>query len=243
MPEPDPRLTGAPDSDLRLTGMAGSEPGLTGARKSGPDLAGMGGSEPRLIRGYLTALAARLPPSIVEELADGLTETYRYYLSCGLDPEAAAVSAVAEFGPPETIAAGFVQVNPARRAARRLLVIGPMVGVCWVAALLTSWPGQAGGAGGAWPGWAAPGSAWVVTGLVLAGLIALLAVAALGGRYRLSALTGVAGCFGFAALDAVLIIGAVFLLAPVGWVTAVAMAASLARIAVTARALRPALAR
>ena len=45
--------------------------------------------EPRLIRGYLAALAARLPASVVEELADGLTETYRFYLSRGLDPEAA----------------------------------------------------------------------------------------------------------------------------------------------------------
>ena len=37
-------------------------------------------SEPRLIRGYLEVLAAQLPGPIVEELADGLTETYRSYL-------------------------------------------------------------------------------------------------------------------------------------------------------------------
>jgi hypothetical protein len=53
----------------------------------------------------------------------------------------------------------------------------------------------------------------------------------------------VAGCFGFAALDAALIVSAIFVLAPVSWVTAAAMAASLARIAVTVRVLRPALAR
>jgi hypothetical protein len=81
-----------------------------------------------------------------------------------------------------------------------------------------------------------------VVGLALTGLIGLLAVAALGGRYRLAAATGVAGCFGFAALDAALILTAVFILAPVSWVTAVAIAASLARIAVTAWVLRPALA-
>jgi len=34
-------------------------------------------SEPRLIRGYLQVLAAQLPGPIVEELTDGLTETYR----------------------------------------------------------------------------------------------------------------------------------------------------------------------
>ncbi len=205
--------------------------------KPDPRLTGTSESEPGLIRGYLASLAARLPASVVEELADGLTETYRFHLSRGLDPEAAAAAAVAEFGPAEEIAAGFARVNPARQAARRLLGMGPAVGACWVAALLTSQAGR---------GWAAriiPGPAWVVVGLALTGLIGLLAVAALGGRYRLAAATGVAGCFGFAALDAALIVSAIFVLAPVSWVTAAAMAASLARIAVTVRVLRPALAR
>jgi hypothetical protein len=53
----------------------------------------------------------------------------------------------------------------------------------------------------------------------------------------------VAGCFGFATLDAALILSAIFVLAPVSWVTAVAIAASVTRIAVTARVLRPALTR
>ncbi len=194
-------------------------------------------SEPRLIRGYLDTLAARLPASIAEELADGLTETYRFHLSRGLAPPAAAEAAVAEFGPAEEIAAGFIPVNPARRAARRLLGIGPAVGACWVAALLTSRAGRS------WTAWTAPGPAWVIAGLTLAGLIGLLVMAALGRRYRLATATGMAGCFGYAVLDLTLIIAAVFLLTPVGWVTAAAMAASAARIAVTARALRPALAR
>jgi hypothetical protein len=199
-------------------------------------------SEPRLIRGYLDTLAARLPPSVTDELADGLTETYRFHRSRGLAPSAAAEAAVAEFGPAEEIAAGFTPVNPARRAARRLLGIGPAVGACWVAALLTSRAARSSTARSL-TAWTAPGPAWVVAGLALAGLIGLLAVAALGRRYRLAAATGVAGCFGYAALDLALIVGAVFLLAPVGWVTAAAMAASSARIAVTARLLRPALAR
>ena len=242
-PDSGPRLTGMAEPGPGLTGTAEPGPGLTGTAEPGPGLTGTAGSEPRLIRDYLAALAARLPPSIVEELADGLTGTYRFYLSQGLAAEAAAESAVAEFGSPETIAAGFAQVSPARRAARRLLRIGPVVGACWVAALLTSWPGQAGGLGGAWPGWAAPGLTWMLAGLALVGLIGLLAMAAVGGRYRLAAVTGVAGCFGFATLDVALIIGAAFLLSPVGWVTAAAMTASFARIAVTARLLRPALTR
>ena len=39
-------------------------------------------SEPRLIRGYLQVLAAQLPGPIVEELTDGLTETYRSWIWC-----------------------------------------------------------------------------------------------------------------------------------------------------------------
>jgi hypothetical protein len=193
-------------------------------------------SEPGLIRDYLGGLAARLPASVVEELADGLTETYRFHRSRGLHPDEAAAAAVAEFGPADEIAAGFAEVNPARHAARRLLGMGPVVGACWLAALLTSRAGRG------WTAWITPGPVWVVAGLALTGLIGLLAVAALGGRYRLAAATGVAGCFGFAALDAALITVAIFVLAPVSWVTAVAIAASVARIAVTARVLRPALA-
>ena len=194
-------------------------------------------SEPRLIRGYLEVLAAQLPGPVVEELADGLTETHRSYLSRGLSADAAAEAAVEEFGSAEEILAGFTRVNPARRAARRLLGIGPAVGACWVAALLTSRAGRS------WTAWTTPGPAWVIAGLTLAGLIGLLAVAALGRRYRLATATGVAGCIGYAALDAALIIAAPFLLTPVGWVTATAMTASAARIAVTARLLSPALAR
>src|SRR2546427_8135404 len=92
-------------------------------------------SEPRLIRGYLEVLAAQLPGPIVEELADGLTETHRSYLSRGLSADAAAEAAVAEFGSAEEILAGFARVNPARRTARRLLGFGPVVGGCWAAAL------------------------------------------------------------------------------------------------------------
>jgi hypothetical protein len=225
MPEPDPRLTGAPRPEPRPAGAPGPGPTVTA------------GSEPALIRGYLDTLTARLPASVTDELADGLTETYRFHRSRGLAPEAAAVSAVAEFGAAEEIAAGFAAVNPARRAARRLLRIGPLVGACWVVALFTSRSGRS------WAGWMASAPAWAVAGVVLAGLIGLLAVAALGHRYRLATATGVAGCFGFATLDVALIVAAIFVLAPLSWVTALAMTASAARIAVTARALRPALAR
>jgi hypothetical protein len=109
-------------------------------------------SEPRLIRGYLEVLAAQLPGPIVEELADGLTETHRSYLSRGLSADAAAEAAVAEFGSAQEILAGFARVNPARRTARRLLGFGPVVGGCWAAALATgrAWASRWFPASGCW---------------------------------------------------------------------------------------------
>ena len=190
----------------------------------------MSESEPRLIRGYLAVLACQLPASIVDELADGLAETHRFYLSRGLSCDAAAEAAVEEFGPADEILAGFARVNPARRAARRLLGLGPVVGACWVAALVTS---------RVWPG---PLPARVGVGVALLASIGLLAVAALGRRYRVSVLSGVAGFAGFAALDTALIVGVVVLAGPLTWVTALAMAGSMVRVAVCARALRPAMA-
>jgi hypothetical protein len=181
-------------------------------------------SEPRLIRGYLEVLAAQLPGPIVEELADGLTETHRSYLARGLSPDTAAEAAVAEFGSAEEILAGFARVNPARLVARRLLGFGPVVGGCWAAALATS---------RAWPG-SLPTR--VALGLALVSCIGLLAVAALDRRYRVALYSGVAGCVGFAALDASLIVGVLVVAGVASWVTAVAMAFSSARIALCARA-------
>jgi hypothetical protein len=190
----------------------------------------MSESESGLIRGYLEVLARQLPASIVDELADGLAETYRSYLSRGLSATAAAEAAVREFGSPEEILAGFARVNPARRAARRLLGLGPVVGGCWAAALVTSrvWPGP-------WP-------ARVGVGLALLASIGLLAMAALVRRYRVSVFSGVAGFAGFAALDTTMIVGVVILAGSLTWVTALAVAGSTVRLTLCARALRPALA-
>jgi hypothetical protein len=190
-------------------------------------------AEPRLIRSYLAVLAAQLPAPIVEELADGLTETHRSYLRQGLAPDRAAESAVAEFGEPRAIVAEFARVNPARRAARRLLGIGPVVGACWTVALITSRAGS----------WPVPLLARILIGLALVAIIGLLAAAALSTRYRLAARAGIAGCIGIATLDAVLITGAALADASLTWVMVGAMVASTARIAFAARSLVPALAR
>jgi hypothetical protein len=99
---------------------------------------------PCLISGYLAELSAELPAPIVAKLADGLEQTYERYLGQGLSPDAAAGPAVAEFGEPQVVVAAFIGASGARRAARRLLVTGPIVGACWGVALIINhawaWP-------------------------------------------------------------------------------------------------------
>jgi hypothetical protein len=99
-----------------------------------------------------------------------------------------------------------------------------VVGGCWVAALVTS---------RVWPG---PEPARVVLGLVLVACIGLTFVAALGRRYRVAVYSGIAGCAGFAALDASLIVGTLLVAGRASGLTALAIAVSSARIALCARA-------
>ena len=97
-----------------------------------------------LIEACLAELGRQLPGDVVDELADGLIETYERQLSRGATPRAAAESAIAEFGDATLIAAAFARHAPARRAALALLVTGPAVGACWGVTLLTghvwTWP-------------------------------------------------------------------------------------------------------
>jgi hypothetical protein len=187
--------------------------------------------QPRVIGDYLAVLAAQLPAPIVEELADGLADTYQSYLRQGMAPGPAGESAVAEFGDPHVIVAEFARVSPARRGARRLLLTGPVVGGCWAAVLIT---GRA---------WALPLPARVGFGLALLTVIGLLAAAALGTRYRVAARAGIAGCLGIAAIDAIAITAAMLVSPSLTLVMIGAMAASTARIALSVQTLRPILTR
>lgn len=184
-----------------------------------------------LIGDYLTALSAQLPAEIVEELADGLEQTRLHYLEQGLEPDAAAGAALAEFGQPDVIVAAFTRLSPARRAARTLLATGPAVGACWGTALITS---------RAWT-WPVPVAARILLGIVLITAIGLLTAAAFGSQYRSVGRAGTAGCAGITALDAAML-ATVTLAGPVLiWPLILAMAASAARLTFTARTLRPVL--
>jgi hypothetical protein len=186
---------------------------------------------PGLITDYLGVLAGQLPGPVVEELADGLEETYERHRGLGLAPDVAAAAAVAEFGDPQLIAAEFTRAHPARRAARTLLRIGPVVGCCWAAVLVT---------GRAWT-WPVPVIAGLAVGLALVSCVVLLAVAVRGIRYRPVARAGIAGCAGFAALDATMIIGIIFADPALSSAAMIAMVLSAGRFALCLRMLRPAL--
>jgi hypothetical protein len=145
-----------------------------------------------LIEDYLLALAANLPAAIVAELADGLHETYLARRRSGVPDERAAQQAIAEFGSSDAIVAAFLASNPARRAARTLLLTGPLVGAAWATAVLTL------------HAWDWPVPIWVRLGFgtALVTGVTLLVIAAFGQRYRRATHSAAAACLIVLAIDA-----------------------------------------
>jgi hypothetical protein len=101
----------------------------------------------RVLDGYLADLEAALvgPTSaraaIVAEVADGLTEATAAHQRRGMAPTDAAGAATAEFGGAQLLAAGFggeLAAQTGRRVGLGLLVSGPLVGLTWLAAVLTN---------------------------------------------------------------------------------------------------------
>lgn len=180
-----------------------------------------------LIEAHLATLARRLPAGAVDELADGLAETYQHHLARGLDPDAAATVAVAEFGDTEQILAAFTRQAPGRRAALALLATGPVFAACWGPSLIMSH---------AWA-WPIPLAAEVAFGLVLLGIVAILAIAATShrdyGRTQLAA----AGGIGLIVLDTAMLTAVVLAAPTLVWPMVLAIPASLARIGFTARSV------
>ncbi|HEU5470627.1 MAG TPA: hypothetical protein VFV67_08235 [Actinophytocola sp.] len=180
-----------------------------------------------LIEAHLAVLARHLPPDTVDELADGLTETYRRHRDDGVDPDAAARAAIAEFGHPEVILASFTRQAPGRRAALALLGTGPLFAACWGPSLIL---------GRAWT-WPISPTATAVFALLLLAVVASLITAATSHHdYRRTRLAAAGGA-GLVLLDAAAL-AAVALAAPVWvWPMALAVPASLARIGLTLRSL------
>lgn len=180
-----------------------------------------------LIDAHVAGLARRLPRAAVDELQDGLSETFDHHLATGLPADAAARAAVSEFGTVDEIVEAFVRQSPGRRAARGLLLTGPLVGACWATALIT---------GRAWT-WSLPSPARPVAAVTLLVVVALLLVAATSRRsYRRSRMGAAAGV-GLMVVDAVAVTGVVLLGPAVTVPVLVALSASSVRIVLTARAV------
>ncbi|MEO3862054.1 hypothetical protein [Acrocarpospora sp. B8E8] len=145
-----------------------------------------------LIESQLRVLARRLPAPIVEELADGLTETYQAQLERLGDPHAAARAAVAEFGDADTISAAFVRDAPVRAAARVLLATGPVVGTVWASALVSAQ---------VWT-WRVPTAVPLSVGAALVMVVAALALAqAVSHHYKAVRLAAASGACGLVLVD------------------------------------------
>jgi hypothetical protein len=180
-----------------------------------------------LIAAYLAALRRRLPADAVDELADGLHESWHRHRAAGLPPAEAARATIAEFGTVEQVVHAFVVDAPGRRTARLLLATGPFVGLCWGAGLVTAH---------AWA-WPVPRAAAVGFAVALITVAGTLLIAATGtGSLRRTRL-GLAGGLGLVVLDLTML-AAVLLVAPaLSWPLYAAIPASLARIAFTARSI------
>jgi hypothetical protein len=107
----------------------------------------------RAIGSYLAEIAAGLEGpdgvcrDILAELGAGVADATDAYRCAGLNPVQAARAAIAEFGSPDRVAAGFrgeLAAAQARRTAVTLMVIGPLTGALWFAAAVASHIGRLG---------------------------------------------------------------------------------------------------
>lgn len=181
-----------------------------------------------LITAHLDALAARLPAPAVEELADGLWETYDRRLAGSGDPEQAARAAIAEFGDADTIIAAFVRDSPWRRTALLLLATAPIMAAAWGTTLLTAHP------------WASaiPLAARIGYGAAVAMIAAtLLAVAYERRAYRQTRPATVAAALGLLTVDGLAVVAVTTMTAAPTWPMVLAISASLTRIFLTLRAV------
>jgi hypothetical protein len=189
-------------------------------------------AEHSLIADYHAVLAAGLPAELADEVIDGLIEADAKYRQRGLNPEDAAWAAITEFGEPSLVIEEFARATPAKRIARRLMVTGPVVGLCWGAALIDA---------RAWQ-WPVPGPIRLVLGAVLAASVTVLVIAVLARRYRPVHRASTAACIGLAALDALAVTAALVGAPSFGWLLGLAASVSAARFTFVARSFRGVLA-
>jgi hypothetical protein len=143
-----------------------------------------------VVEEWLTAVGDALPGprrwrgDVLAELRDGLYEATHRHAATVPDDVGAARAAVAEFGDPDRIAAGFADESAARvsrRVAAGVLASGPVVAGSWLAAIATSdappWHGTLAG-----PWRLMPALGGILALVIPAAVLALLAT---GGRASL----------------------------------------------------------
>jgi hypothetical protein len=105
---------------------------ITAATGARPDAA---------LAAYLSELTARLGgprrrrEAILTELRDGLEHATEHHITAGLPPGRAAAAAIAEFGTPQAVADAFggeLATAYARRAIACFIATGPLVGIWWL---------------------------------------------------------------------------------------------------------------
>jgi hypothetical protein len=181
----------------------------------------------QLIDDYLARLAARLPDQVVDELADGLIETWHHHLDQGRAADDAARAAIAEFGGADRVADEFVAQAPGRRLARLMLASGPIMALCWGPSLI---------AARAWT-WPVPRPATAAYALAFLVVIASLLIAASSRHSLRRTRLGLAGGLVLIGLDAAMVAAAVVFAPVFVWPMALAIPASLARIGLGLRLL------
>ncbi|MFD1930883.1 hypothetical protein ACFSKW_05265 [Nonomuraea mangrovi] len=181
-----------------------------------------------LIDTQLGLLAARLPPQVVEELADGLHEAYEARLAIHNDPDQAARAALADFGDADTITASFMAQSPWRRAATVLLLTGPLMAAAWATTLLSVH---------AWA-WSLPIAVKVGYGAALLAVVAvLIAVVREKRAYRRTRTLLIGSATTLIVLDMLALTALSLLAAGPGWPMLLAIPASVIRILAIMRSL------
>lgn len=184
---------------------------------------------PAALVDYRRGLERALPADLTEELLDGLDQTYRHHLGRTGDAGTAAASALREFGDLRRVVRCCVRSSRPWRAARDMLVAGPVVGATWAALLLSDARRSL-----------VPATAAVSLGALVTSAAALLAAALVNGRYRRTRRLALLACGLILVID-VLAVGGATALVPPSALLAVAATASLCRALLTLRAIRQAL--
>ncbi|GAA1570974.1 hypothetical protein GCM10009789_25640 [Kribbella sancticallisti] len=179
-----------------------------------------------LIDGYLAEIAGRLPSEAVEELADGLDETFQHQLLRGLSPTEAAHAAIAEFGRPAQVTAAFARQSAGRHTAVALLVTAPVYAGLWGTTLITAQ---------AW-NWQIPPAAALAFGVTLLAVATTLGIVAKSNNPATARLVGPA-TVALILLDLGMLAAVATAAPALTWAAALAVPASLIRVAVAGRNL------